>query len=1141
MQSKRLRFTIIIVGLVLLCVGIVVTVKKNKFKADSALTTLLVDNFDTAGGRGISSSVNSGSVVADSEALSGSSVLQLGSSTRGRQATEAATGCLSPLNDYPISSSLASRLYSFSYGIRGTLTGPVKTRIIWQERTGIRTQTKTEAKTISPTDISATNWTIANQIFKTPDNFVNGSLVFQVLVQCGGSVFTGSIDSVAVNAISQSDHTTNIGEDNTHTKTDYVQTTIPLNVQIDKPLQSIKIAGSGKINATDGGLNAVLEGTDGSQSLIDQRYNFDQKGTFNFSNLPIETAVLDDLKPKNIVIYNSTDVVWSIDNIRVVLKESKLDPTIQQSISSGRLAGLDNAGARTRAREIIRQSAANNMVTGLSSWANKNGIPAKFELNRNLSTTYSATAKTVGSPYLSTNIQMLSNYKSGYLTMHTSTAPVIDHNRFPAYFNWANKDGVSPADASHNWITPVKDQSFCGSCFAFAAVGQIESAINLKYNQHLNYDLSEQQAMCGSGGCRGGLTQNVLGKFQSAPLWNESLNPYQAKDDSKSCTINQPAQASPANPNPVQELGWKNVTAGAAIDVFSKNYFKSEQWYADAYMTNLMKFGPIAVSFPEFNHAVLLVGWTEVNGKLTWILKNSWGDGWGVSGTDNSMAPIAESIVSQPVTAPNEACPSGQLVAVKLVDGQWKKTCRTSVSAQVSVVDNVIASVAPSKTPTCPTGFSFIGFVFDPAMGTVIDCATTRNLLSQNRNDHRYYIDPAIKYDFTCPANSGVFSSLTMDKDGWHKHCAKTVDKPVEVMQNHDEELDISNPVLSDYTCPAGQEFSSTTLDNNAWTKNCIKPASPGGYFFYQTGGVTWSYWLLGLLKVSYHDAFPFHSDKPTADVTPVSSLGLTDKFPTVTCSDNDNDGYYYWGLGAKPSTCPKYSPAEEDANDSNPFLGSEISNTNHNPKQLPNVSFRQSNGDLLINNAYVTAASLPKGVPLSQMPNEFTQIDYSAAVWKIAVNAHADKDVQGTLSVVSSGSFSITPASAQNANNNALAVWDHASAKKIISASSGQLIGDANNNGVVDAGDSTKIQRAVVGLDPAPKDICPFDANKNGSIDIGDATVVQRIVVGLTASPGNCGGSSSINEYHFQVFDKATNKLLDDSVFKIPTLPAGW
>lgn len=40
-----------------------------------------------------------------------------------------------------------------------------------------------------------------------------------------------------------------------------------------------------------------------------------------------------------------------------------------------------------------------------------------------------------------------------------------------------------------------------------------------------------------------------------------------------------------------------------------------------------------------------------------------------------------------------------------------------------------------------------------------------------------------------------------------------------------------------------------------------------------------------------------------------------------IQCTDNDGDGYYFWGLGAKPAHCPA-SPAQADGDDSNPNLG---------------------------------------------------------------------------------------------------------------------------------------------------------------------------------------------------------------------------
>ena len=56
----------------------------------------------------------------------------------------------------------------------------------------------------------------------------------------------------------------------------------------------------------------------------------------------------------------------------------------------------------------------------------------------------------------------------------------------PTTFDWRNKDG-------ENWVTPVRDQGSCGSCWAFAAVGGVETKINIARNDS-NFDpnLAEQ-------------------------------------------------------------------------------------------------------------------------------------------------------------------------------------------------------------------------------------------------------------------------------------------------------------------------------------------------------------------------------------------------------------------------------------------------------------------------------------------------------------------------------------------------------------------------------------------------------------------------------------------------------------------------
>ncbi len=52
----------------------------------------------------------------------------------------------------------------------------------------------------------------------------------------------------------------------------------------------------------------------------------------------------------------------------------------------------------------------------------------------------------------------------------------------------------------------------------------------------------------------------------------------------------------------------------------------------------------------------------------------------------------------------------------------------------------------------------------------------------------------------------------------------------------------------------------------------------------------------------------------------PVQSLNYTDS--DIACVDNDTDGYYAWGIGDKPATCPAGSQNEPDGDDSNSNFG---------------------------------------------------------------------------------------------------------------------------------------------------------------------------------------------------------------------------
>ena len=41
-----------------------------------------------------------------------------------------------------------------------------------------------------------------------------------------------------------------------------------------------------------------------------------------------------------------------------------------------------------------------------------------------------------------------------------------------------------------------------------------------------------------------------------------------------------------------------------------------------------------------------------------------------------------------------------------------------------------------------------------------------------------------------------------------------------------------------------------------------------------------------------------------------------------IVCEDRDGDGYYFWGIGAKPTSCPSWVPDDPDGDDSSPLYG---------------------------------------------------------------------------------------------------------------------------------------------------------------------------------------------------------------------------
>ncbi|MGC8838938.1 MAG: C1 family peptidase [Anaerolineae bacterium] len=201
--------------------------------------------------------------------------------------------------------------------------------------------------------------------------------------------------------------------------------------------------------------------------------------------------------------------------------------------------------------------------------------------------------------------------------------------------------GLPPAfDWRAQGLPPVRDQGNCGSCWAFSTVGALEG--NVKLKDGVLQDFSEQYLVsCNQEGwgCNGGswahdyhLDKVPPGEPEAGAVPEGSF-PYAARD----------LPCNPPHPHVSRIHAWRFV--GSSLGVPDTAAIKRAilergpvaagicagpqmQNYRGGIFTTNERCTPYAI-----NHAILLVGWDDNQGPGgVWILRNSWGTGWGEGG-----------------------------------------------------------------------------------------------------------------------------------------------------------------------------------------------------------------------------------------------------------------------------------------------------------------------------------------------------------------------------------------------------------------------------------------------------------------------------------------------------------------------------
>ncbi|OWK52064.1 Pro-cathepsin H [Lonchura striata] len=246
---------------------------------------------------------------------------------------------------------------------------------------------------------------------------------------------------------------------------------------------------------------------------------------------------------------------------------------------------------------------------------------------------------------------------------------------YPDSIDWRKKG---------NFVTPVKNQGPCGSCWTFSTTGCLESAIAIATGKLLS--LAEQQLVdCAQAfnnhGCSGGLPSQAFEYIlYNKGLMGEDSYPYRAKllsvPQNGTCRF-QPEKAiafvkdviniTQVRPrgcvSKLPELVIHPVSCLPGLDwsQHSQEMMRMVtldpllQYDEDGMVEAVGRHNPVSFAFEvtsdfmhyrkgvysnprcehtpdKVNHAVLAVGYGQEDGTPYWIVKNSWGRLWGMQG-----------------------------------------------------------------------------------------------------------------------------------------------------------------------------------------------------------------------------------------------------------------------------------------------------------------------------------------------------------------------------------------------------------------------------------------------------------------------------------------------------------------------------
>ena len=406
-------------------------------------------------------------------------------------------------------------------------------------------------------------------------------------------------------------------------------------LDINNALYGLSISGKCVLNANKSIVRVLLCDDCNNEYLIYENYTLlADSNICDFNNIGIETSLLDSIILTRIRI-QVIDADLFISNVHYT--------TNKHGVSHSQI----------QARRNIQNNA---IITQLNNNLQKRNMTWRAG-STFISLLSHEEKKTLFGTDTLPNLYGIEYYKGGvyispdyeYPSQERLTSQYVDN------FDWRDRHGK-------NWLTSVKSQGKCGSCWVYSAVDLVESYMNLYYNQLLNYDLSEQEIISCSydypslfsmnnGGCTGGHTSGALKYIQKKGVVLEECFPYADYYYAEDLRIGNTKYT-------LVDCSEKCDSAPEIVKI--KNYIQlNNTYFIDTIKSYLLE-QPLAFSVyyrsgnTYAGHAMLMVGYKtihtgdslcidylsdhiieaseELEGTTAYIVKNCWGTDWGDNG-----------------------------------------------------------------------------------------------------------------------------------------------------------------------------------------------------------------------------------------------------------------------------------------------------------------------------------------------------------------------------------------------------------------------------------------------------------------------------------------------------------------------------